>query len=157
MNKHNVLKDQFKWIPPEQRNVRFGAPIPPRNPELRKPLFWLARDNSELYFVNASDETLIWVEACSGGFQSAGEEVVAISPNNVYRYEEIEPDTAVKIEEYDWLYDSDNMLQTTIRIHSIKLGSIDLTPMVEKGGHSEQVLMWNTGELGKQVTCNPLN
>ena len=55
--------EKFPWVPPHQRLDRFGKPLPPRKPELRKPLYRLERDGSELFFVNDSDQVLATVSA----------------------------------------------------------------------------------------------
>ncbi len=43
MTGHKRVNDEFNWIPMDKRIDKLGLPVPPRAPELRKPVFWLIR------------------------------------------------------------------------------------------------------------------
>jgi len=118
----------------------------------KKPLFWLDRDGEELYFINDSDEILDIVKTITGGFSTADDDVVTVSDDNGYYYEKVKPGEAVKVDEFDYIFDSDFVLQTRIYLESESHGKIELVAPAEKGGVEEIVLMWDDGELGKYVT-----
>lgn len=152
MKEHKIIENKFIWVPFERRKSRFGGSIPPRQPENRHPVLWLARDGNEVYLVNSSEEILDFVVAESGGFQTVDEDVMSVASKDKYEYENIKPNTAVKVEEYDGFYDLDYVLQLSLRIQSKKLGCIEITSPAEKGGVEETVLLWNTNENGKYVS-----
>lgn len=152
MREHKTIENGFTWIPPDERVSRFGGPLPPRKPETRRPILWLARDGQELYFVNASQETLDTVIAETGGCMTADDDVLTVSSESNYQYKNVPPDTAVKIEEYDLIFDSDFLLQVSIIVKSATLGCIEILSPPKKGGVEEMVLLWNTGEKGKYVS-----
>jgi len=62
----------------------------------------------------------------------------------------VEPNEAVKVEEYDDILDYDSMLGITLYIKSKKLGNIQIGTDVNKGGVKSMVLLWDTGESGKK-------
>lgn len=158
MKEHKTIKDGFKWVPPHERLSRFGGPVPPGAPELRFPVLWLARQGNELYLVNSSGGALDSVIADAGGFLTADDGAVPVTGNNRYNYRDVRPDDAVKVEEYDGLYDLDYILHIALRIRSESLGCIDIVSPAKKGGVGETVLLWSTGENGKGVSitrCQP--
>ena len=69
----------------DQRIGRFGV-CPPRKPELRRPLLWLARAGGELYLVNTSRDTLEYVSADMGGFTTVEDRCVSVSSDESYEY-----------------------------------------------------------------------
>lgn len=148
MKGHKTVAQKFIWSPVEPSS--FG--VPPRKPELRTPVFWLVRDDFELYFVNSSEETLERVIARSGGFQTLDEQVLTVSNKNGYEYKNVSPQVAVKVDEYDPFLDSDYMLQVSLRIESAQLGCVEIATLPEKGGVGGMVLLWNTGEYAKQLS-----
>ena len=145
--KNKRVQSKFVWVAPEKRKSRFGGSMPPRKPELRKPLLWITRDGRELFLVNVTGESLRLVTASTGGFITCDEDVGTIENNFSYRYENVLPDEAVKIEEYDDYYDLDYVLQTAVIIESESLGCIELRTPAEKGGNKEMVLLWDNGEV----------
>lgn len=151
MREHKIISEHPGWVAPEKRESRFGGPMPPRKPEKRSPLLWLSRQQGELYLVNATDEPLELVIASSGGFQTVDDEVVSVSSQGSYEYHNVNPNQAVKVDEYDDYYDCDFFLQVYIRVKSRSLGYIDIRSPPEKGGVSETVILWDSGELGKYV------
>ena len=96
--------------------------MPPRKPEIRLPTLWLARDGNELYLVNASEETLDTVIAEGGGCLTADDDVLTVSSEENYQYENVPPNAAVKIEEYDGYFDLDFLLQVSVIVKSATLG-----------------------------------
>jgi hypothetical protein len=141
------LQSSFKLIPLHLRNDGF----PPRKPDMRMPIFWLTRSGDELFFVNDSDETLDLVTTESGGFQTCDDAVMGISSNEDYRYSNVKAHEAVKVEEYDDFYDADFILQVSIFVQSKTKGNFLMRSLPQKGGVSELVLLWDTGETGKNV------
>ena len=141
------LQNSFKWIPLHIKNGGF----PPRKPDMRMPIFWLTRNGNELFFVNDSDETLDLVTTESGGFQTCDDVVMGISGDEGYRYSDVKPHEAVKVEEYDDFYDADFLLQVSIFVRSKTRGNFLMRTLPQKGGVGELILLWNTGETGKNV------
>lgn len=156
MNEHKRIKSKFIWIPMDKRKDRLGQPLPPRKPELRKPIFWLNRDGNELYFVNNSDEILDIVSASTGGIQVWGDEIITVSTKSGYTYSNVEPQEAVKIESFNPFHDLDYILQVEIFVRSIEHGSKVIKSPPKKGGVGEVILLWNTGEEGSYVSIRNL-
>lgn len=154
MKKNKIVENKFTWVPLDKRVSRFGGLLPPRKAELRRPLFWLARDVNELFLVNSSKDILDFVIAESGGFQTVDDDVMAISSNERYEYKNVKPNHAVKVEEYDGFYDLDYVLWVSIRIKSKSTGCIEVVSPAKKGGVGETVLLWNTNENGKNISIN---
>ncbi len=141
------LQSSFKWIPLHLRNSGF----PPRKHDMRMPIFWLTRKGNDLFFVNDSDETLDLVTTESGSFQTCDDAVMGISSDEGYRYSDVKPHEAVKVEEYDDFYDTDFLLQVSIFVQSKTRGNFLMRTLPQKGGVSELVLFWETDETGKIV------
>ena len=154
MKEHKIVENEFTWAPLNKRLSRFGGSPPPRNAETRTPLFWLARKGEELFFVNSSKDTLNFVIANSGGFQTVDDDVMSVGNNDKYDYKNVKPNQAVKVEEYDGLYDLDYILQVSIKVQSKSIGCIELITPAKKGGVGETVLLWNTNENGINVSIN---
>jgi len=149
MKKHKRVSNKFEWVPPEKRGSRFPGPLPPRKPETRIPLFYVTRDGDDVFFVNNSTETLISVSTNSGGLQTLDDESMPVG-GPAYSYKDVKPREAVKVENYDPIYDSDYLLQLEVEIVSITHG-VKLFRAIEKGGVRQTVLLWDTGEEGKYV------
>ena len=148
------MKHEFKWVPPHERKSRLPGKDKPHRigpPEKKKPLFWVTRSEpvemkSEVYLINDSGEILDEVAANSGGFASADDEIIPASSKTKYTYNNVQPGEAVKIEEYDLVFDSDFVFGISVQIKSEKLGELELNTPSVKGGTREAVLMWNTME-----------
>jgi hypothetical protein len=151
MKENKVIDGGFEWIPPDKRTSRFGGTVPPRKPDTRLPVLWLARDGGELYLVNSSQDTLDFVIADSGGFQTVDDGVSMASAEKGYEYRDLKPNEAAKVEEYDGYYDLDYLLQVSLRVQSKSLGCLEIRSPPEKGGIGETVLLWDNGEVGKYV------
>jgi len=154
MKEHKTIKDGFAWLPLDKRKSRFGGTMPPRKAETRNPVLWLARDGNELYLVNNAHETLEYVIADSGGFQTADDDVVTVASKEQYKYRDVNHSDAVKVEEYDGFYDLDYVLQVYLKVKSPSLGCIEVLSPSKKGGVGENVLLWDSGEAGKNVSIN---
>jgi hypothetical protein len=137
----------------DKRKDRFGLPMPPRKPELRKPKFWLGRDGDALFFINNSDEILDFISTSVGGYITCDDDVAPISGDG-YSYDNILPLEAVKVEEFDARLDCDFVLQVQIMVISKNEGRIVICPPAGKGGIGETVLLWDTGEVGKDVSVS---
>lgn len=157
MKEHKTIKDGFAWVPLEKRTSRFGGARPPRKSETRKPVLWLARDGSDLYFVNDSQDSLEFVIADTGGFQTVDDDAMTITSKEQYEYRNVNPGDAVKVDEYDQFYDLDYVLQVYLKIKSLSLGCIEIRSPAEKGGVDEAVLLWDSGEAGNHVLINKCN
>ena len=144
--KEKTITNGFVWVPMDKRIGMFGLPMPPRPAETRKPLLWLARKGNELYFVNSTDETIDLILADTGGYQTLDDDVMIISSDGAYEYQNVLPGDAVKVEEFDGFYDLDFVLQVGIKLKSKKLGSIEILTPAKKGGVGETILLWDTGE-----------
>ena len=134
----------------------FGLPMPPRKPEPRKPKYWLARVDYELYFVNDSHEILDMVSGSYGGFQTCADDVNSMSsePGNYPIYRNVMPREAVKIDEFDPIFDSDFLIQEQVSVTTSNGERTTYISPVSKGSIGETVLLWNTDELGKGVWIN---
>jgi len=151
MKEHKTVENEFTWVPPDKRESRFGGPMPPRKPETRTPVFWFARDGGELYFVNASQESLEFVLAKNGGFQTVDDYITLASAKAMYEYKNVKPGCAVKVDEYDSYYDLDFMVQVSVMVKSASRGCLEIRSPLDKGSIGEMVLLWDTGESGKNV------
>jgi len=154
--KEKVVKDGFTWLPMDKRVARFGYKLPPRKPELRTPLLWARRKDKELFLVNLSGEKLDKVTAKSGGFQTVDDDIVTVVSEKVYRYKNVDTGEAVKIDEHDEYYDLDYVFQVGIKVQSKKLGSIEILTPLAKGGISDAILLWDNGDVGKNVCIKKL-
>jgi hypothetical protein len=161
------VQGKFEWVSPQEQRTMSRLspmPLPPHPPEYRRPIYWLATTEvsqgegapyaTELYFVNWSDETLNSVIAGSGGFQTVDDDVLSFSNDQGYVYRNVAPNEAVKVEVFDNYYDLDQMFVIAIEIRSRTQGSLRMTTGPEKGGVSEQVLLWDNSEPGKRVTVS---
>jgi hypothetical protein len=147
---------KFTWIPKDQVKDRWGRPAyPPRKPELRKPVFWLARDGDELYFVNNSSETLERVKIDSACFQTTDEGVYMPPDDGGYYYSNVEPDEAVLAKVFDNYYDLDFLHQIQVVIRYSQ-GKVMLLSPLEKGNIYETILLWDSGEAGKHASMIPI-
>ena len=149
--KPKTIKNKFTWVPVDKRPGRFGIiPSSYKFPEKRHPLLWIVPDGNEFYLVNLSEETLDSVVVDSGGF-TGGEDIVSIAGIDKLEYKNIKPNTAVKIEEYDYFYDLDYVMQISLIIKSKSLGCITIKTRPEKGSAKEAVILWDTLEYGKKI------
>lgn len=130
---------------------KFGGPMSPRKPELRRPVLWLARSGNEMYLVNDSKETLELVAADCRGWLTVDDQSATKGSMPTYRYERVQAADAVKVEEYDGFYDLDYVLQVYLLIQSPGLGRLQIVSPPGKEGIEETVPLWDTGEPGKYV------
>ncbi len=143
-------RKKFIWTPPHMKLDRLGLPVPPRKPEIRKPLFWLTSVGYELYFVNNTNETLRCITASIAGFQTCDDAVLPMSEKG-YSYNQIAPLDGVMIEEFDPILDSDFIFQISVTLHSPTLGKVDFRSPIELNNYRDIVLLWETGEVGKYI------
>ena len=140
------ITNKFKWVPMDKRVDNLGLPLPPRKPESKKPLLWIAIDPqddlvSDVYLVNETGATLDSVIAGTGGFESFDDDVYGISGNDV-EYKDIANGNAIKVDEYHIRNDSDSVLQISFKI-KIQEKQIELKSSTTKGGFKEEVLLWS--------------
>lgn len=159
---HKTIERGPIWTPLHLRKSRFGGgPVPPRRPDLRMPLLWLSpypgdKWHEDLYLVNASGEMLDEVRASTGGWETCGDDVVTISGLDRYVYRDIPAGAAVKIDEYHVVYDSDYVLAVGFTLRSKTLGHLNISAQPMKGGFEEVVLLWDSGETGKDANIKEL-
>lgn len=101
---------------------------------------------SDLFLINDSGEILEEVVSSSGGFVSTDDEIIPATSKSKVIYNDVKPGEAVKIEEYDLVFDSDFVLGISVQIKSKKLGKLELNTPSVKGGTREAVLMWDKKE-----------
>jgi hypothetical protein len=103
----------------------------------------------DIFFVNKSDEVLTIVESGGGGFQTIDDDAVMSVGGPKFRYENVLPGEAVKIETYDIVYDSDFLLQLTVTIKSPRLGTI-VWREISKGCPTG-IILWEDGSLDRSA------
>ena len=170
-----VLNDFFHWIPPQDRPTRFGPPVPNRPVEHRRPLLWITRKDCGLYLVNDTGEMLEWVIASPGGFTTIDDTPVALNQGchisdgdsttagkdtsakeGCRSYRNVAPRAAVLLDTYDLILDSDYMLTVTVRVKSPSLGLLEFTPVPERGGLAETVLLWENDDHNRSIEIKRL-
>lgn len=133
-------------------SLKWEYPDFPPRPIKREVLFSLMEHKGGLYFVNGSDEVLDAVSSESFGFV----EDSALIKNPDYYYEDIKPNEAVRVEEYDGFYDLDYVLGFDIYIQSKKLGIIKIKPPMKKGGVIAQELVYKDMSLKRYVSMEEI-
>lgn len=140
----------FTWVPSHLR-----VSFPPRKPDESVPVYWLARSQDELYFVNNSTETIEALDFGQGGFVTQDEAVTTISSIKTKCYFNIQPNEAVKLAEYDSYYDLDYVIG--VRLYLKKGDNITcINVLGEKNGPKGGVLLWQNGKAGKWVSIFPV-
>ena len=157
MKYDKVIASKFEWTPPSVRKSRFGDSLLTKNKHNKLPLLWLARDGNELFLVNSSGEPLDYVIFSNNGFETAADDIVTYENPCSNKYENIQHNNAVKIDEYDGYYDLDKLFQVHIKIKSPSLGEVEIYPPPKKGGLNETILIWDNGEAGRNVHIKSLN
>jgi hypothetical protein len=147
MKEQKRIQNKFQWVPMHLRNKL----APPRKADHRNPLYWIACDGGERYFVNNTTEILEKLIVDTGGFVSCDDEIATIDTGKGYYYTHILPMEAVKIEEYDDYYDLDYFLQLSLVVHSQLHGCFEIRTLGKKGGIGEAVLLWDSLEAGKNI------
>lgn len=119
-------------------NLKWQYPTFPPRPIKREVMFSLMNGVDGLYFVNESDETLRCVSSESFGIV----ENTPLEKNPKFYYEDVKPNEAIKVEEYDDFYDLDLLLGFDIYLESEKLGVMKIVPPMKKGGVIAQELLF---------------
>ena len=78
------VNNKFKWLPMDERLDNLGLTLPPRKPEIKKPLLWIAIEPQDdfvddIYLVNETGNTIESVIANTGGFQTLDDDMFSIS------------------------------------------------------------------------------
>lgn len=148
------IQDVAAWVPPEQRQSRFGGPVGARAAETRRPLYRLisvsGENADELFFVNETDETLHHVATFTGGFITADDEALGLQEASVV-YHDVLPHEGVKVAAYDGYYDLDYVFQLRFEVSSDRQGTWRIVPPAKKGGVPAQELLWDDGSPGRRV------
>jgi hypothetical protein len=149
--KKNKRITGVKWGSPDgYTSGMFAKRIEP-DPDKPSPLFWLWEKEEGLFFINSSDTTLRTLSATIGGCETCDDEVATVNNAKGYSYKDVQQNEAVKIEKFCPIDDSDYLFQLVIEIDSDTLGKIQITPPVQKGSVSGQVLLWDNNEAGRRV------
>lgn len=149
---------QYDWVPHTIRTDRYGNVIPHPNPETRKPIYRTEGGSTSLHFINDSDQTLEYVKSSTGGFKTFDDASVTVTDNNQYRFEytDVLPGESVKVDTCDPQIDCDFVLCCYIEIKLPGSPPIEFSTTPEKGGFISEVLLWDTGEPGKNVNMKTL-
>lgn len=139
----NRLQDRFIWD--------FGSPTGRWARAIREqdqPLIWLdslSQQNGgyghDLYCVNQTGETLDYLHVFSC-VSTLVDESYFSQNTPVGSYENIKPDEAVKVAQFDGYYDLDHVLAVALQVSSPTLGQQFLVSKAVKGGISHDVLLW---------------
>ena len=108
--------------------------------------------NTDVYFVNESDEILDEVSSEGWGFVGVSSTV----NNPQFTYENVLPGEAVKIDTFNIQTDSDFVLGTTIYVTSKNLGKVKFKPKSGKGRIPEQPLLWEDESIPRYVVMQKI-
>ncbi|XKH61597.1 hypothetical protein LG290_07780 [Halomonas sediminis] len=152
MEQPKRLQDAFTWLPPQQRIGRFGFPLACGSIEEKRPGFWLelsgGRKEGDLYFINDSEDVLDYVKAEPAEYMTADEDTLTLEAEGV-TYHDVLPHEAVKIDEFDGVYDLDMVFQISLEVKSKAHGKMRIRTPSEKGFIPRQELLWDNGDPGK--------
>ncbi|WP_280553463.1 hypothetical protein [Halomonas sp. 25-S5] len=157
MKQPKRLQDVFTWLPPQQRVGRFGFPLAHGPSEEKRPVFWLelsgGRKEGELYFINDSQDTLDYVKVEAAGFMTADDDTITLEADGI-TYHDVLPHEAVKIEEFDGVYDLDIVFQVGLEVKGETYGKMRIRTPPGKGFIPRQELLWDNGQSGKNVVVD---
>ncbi len=108
--------------------------------------------NTDVYFVNESDEILDEVSSEGWGFVGVSSTV----DNPQFTYKSVNPGEAVKIDTFNIQTDSDFVLGTTVYVTSKNLGKVKFKPKPGKGQIPEQPLLWEDGSVPRYVVMQKI-
>jgi hypothetical protein len=148
--KHHRISNVIWERPINHTRGILAIPLPPE-PDAPVPLYWLDNRNGELFFVNASNETLIKVSANLVGFETCDDDVLSVSNDSGYTYHDVKPQEAIRIEKFIDQLDSDYHFQIYIEINSPSRGKQQISTPLEKGEISGQVILFDDGSWGKHI------
>jgi len=133
------IRNKFTWVSKSEQNSRFGGMSSSK--DIRCAKYWILNDDDSIYFVNESDDVIDKLIYSSGGMCTVDDDdVVSVSVREKF-YNNVLPGEAVKISEYDVIYDSDYVLQYEVTV-MVGNCSDDYRTMPFKGGFREEVLVW---------------
>lgn len=143
-----IKKSPFVWIPPHLEADGVRPKFPPRKPELRKPLLWVAVTNNQAWLVNCCDQALPRVVVQKGGV-GGGDEPATYNANEDWIYRDIPPGFCALVDEWDGFYDLDFYLYCYLDIEVPGYGDMSFcADGTRKGRIDEQVLLWDNGDKG---------
>ena len=97
-----------------------------------------------VWFVNNSDEMLSEVFNSSGGFATAGDEILGwAADTKKSRYCDVMPGEVVPMDIYHELYDSDFVTQWSVTVSSPSLGTRTFETVLGKGKEPNVTLRWS--------------
>ncbi|OOY33818.1 hypothetical protein BOV88_13285 [Solemya velum gill symbiont] len=143
---HKRIANIDPWIPMDKR-----IDFPPRKPELRKPLYWLMPDGDDLFFVNATNLVLDEVSATTGGYSTDYDPPEPFTTGEGYKYIEVMPNEAVKIDHINLALESDAVIQDEIIVKTHNQETLVFRVYIDKKGSREIVLLWDNLDVGKDV------
>jgi hypothetical protein len=139
--KPEMIYDDFTWIPPH-----LIPDMPPRKPKDRRPLLRVVRDNGRLLLVNHTGEPITKAIISIVGWVSTDDAAHSLMNENSLVYCDVPDGVAIKVDEFNPVYDCDFVLGFSVELVSAKLGHIRVQAFGEKGGMKSQEIMWDTGE-----------
>ena len=146
MKKNKLIETGFEWA------TKSRFPREPENKPENPPWLWLCRIGSDLYLVNSSGDVLDEVSANSGGMQTIDNSAITLESNANYSYQNVKPNQAVKVDEYDDYYDLDALIQVYITVRSPTLGNIKIRTPLSKGGIDRNTaLLWSKTDISEHV------
>lgn len=127
-----------------------------------KPFIWLPGKSdgsyeNYVYLINDSNEVLDLVKPYSTAFLTADDDVSTKESTQEVEYRDVKPGESVLVDVYHSMYDSDFMLSVTLLIESPSLGQLELSTPLHVGGIPDQVLVWDTLEIAKNVRVKKQN
>jgi hypothetical protein len=100
--------------------------------------------------VNETEIPLDVLIVGQGGFLTAVDAVIAVS-SDVITFKDIKPHEAIKVAEYDGVYDLDFVLGIDLTIEVEGVRHFFKVPG-DKNGPKETVLLWANGDSGKYIS-----
>ncbi|MFT5133896.1 MAG: hypothetical protein ACI9SC_002369 [Gammaproteobacteria bacterium] len=115
------------------------------------PIFYISQDSDEYYFVNQSNETIPWLRV-----RSPGESFLAGLNPNVYKYNSIHPNEAVKVFEFktedktERKYFIEEEFALSVQLVTDKYGFLEFV-FSENCDSPGVVLLWSDNKVPRKV------
>ncbi|RKE04176.1 hypothetical protein [Marinifilum flexuosum] len=154
MNKEKRIQDAWEWIPPQNRPSKFGGDLNvyPKN-ENRIPIYVIdsSEEDNEVFFINNSKKALKCVISSYSGEWTENKD------DQKFFYENVLPGEAVKIDDFDPIYDYKEMIQQDVFIEDLE-GNRTRFFCVSYGSIiPETILLYNDNSRDKGVNIQELS
>lgn len=151
---HERIDNEFEWLP---QHANLGTVDTDSITSItRKPIFWLKRQDNALYFINGSSDSLDLVIANAGVRPEGADMAMFAAQNRGYFYDNQGSNEAVKVHEYKGLQDESLTLQVVIHIKSKRHGNLKVTAFANNASIGGAVLLWDSGEIGQDVSVTKI-